>query len=146
MRSDLDFFADVVLEQLNRPPERRCPIAQASNEVVELLSEHWAVFAPGCKYGCASILKFVADDFLSARFYFLIFPTILSIIGSCTCTGSQVLYSVSRYDMRIRILANSTPIRMWNESGASVNDFARVAAIVQSQSVNFSVITALYNH
>ena len=39
----------VVLEQLSRPKERRCPIAKASNEVVELLSEHWAIFAPGCR-------------------------------------------------------------------------------------------------
>jgi hypothetical protein len=38
----------LVLEQLSRPQERRCPIAKASNEVVELLSEHWAIFAPGC--------------------------------------------------------------------------------------------------
>lgn len=38
----------VVLEQLSRPPERRCPIARASNEIVELLSEHWAIFAPAC--------------------------------------------------------------------------------------------------
>jgi len=37
----------MVLEQLSRPAERRCPIARASNEIVELLSEHWAIFAPG---------------------------------------------------------------------------------------------------
>ncbi|KAF8966320.1 ELMO/CED-12 family-domain-containing protein [Flammula alnicola] len=41
-------FPKVILEQLSRPEERRCPIAKASNEVVELLSEHWAIFAPGC--------------------------------------------------------------------------------------------------
>lgn len=40
----------VVLEQTSRPEERRCPIAKASNEIVELLSEHWAIFAPGCVY------------------------------------------------------------------------------------------------
>ncbi|KAJ8079518.1 hypothetical protein PM082_011105 [Marasmius tenuissimus] len=40
-------FSKVVLEQLSRPPDRRCPIAKASSEVVELLCEHWAVFAPG---------------------------------------------------------------------------------------------------
>ncbi|KAJ6607513.1 hypothetical protein B0H10DRAFT_2071628 [Mycena sp. CBHHK59/15] len=37
----------------SRPPTRRCPIAKASNEIVELLSEHWAIFAPGC-VGAAS--------------------------------------------------------------------------------------------
>lgn len=45
---DPDYFATVVREQISRPPERRCPIARASNEIVELLSEHWAIFAPGC--------------------------------------------------------------------------------------------------
>ncbi|KAF9482537.1 hypothetical protein BDN70DRAFT_874883 [Pholiota conissans] len=40
-------FPKVILEQLSRPEERRCPIAKASNEVVELLSEHWAIYAPG---------------------------------------------------------------------------------------------------
>ncbi|KAI3602585.1 elmo ced-12 family protein [Moniliophthora roreri] len=40
-------FSNMVVEQLSRPEEKRCPIAKASNEVVELLSEHWAIFAPG---------------------------------------------------------------------------------------------------
>lgn len=45
----MDYFAEVVLEQLSRPAERRCLVAKASNEVVELLSEHYQIFAPGCK-------------------------------------------------------------------------------------------------
>jgi len=45
--SDPDSFSKVVLEQISRPVERRCPVAKASNEVVELLAEHWAIFAPG---------------------------------------------------------------------------------------------------
>jgi len=45
--SDPDYFAKVVLEQVSRPIERRCPVAKASNEVVELLAEHWQIFAPG---------------------------------------------------------------------------------------------------
>ncbi|KDQ61372.1 hypothetical protein JAAARDRAFT_190152 [Jaapia argillacea MUCL 33604] len=44
---DSEFFSEVVLEQLGRAEERRCPVARASNEVVELLLEHWAIFAPG---------------------------------------------------------------------------------------------------
>jgi engulfment and cell motility protein 1 len=49
-------FSKVVLEQLSRPRERRCPIGKVSNEVVELLSEHWAIFAPGCeRSGCACL-------------------------------------------------------------------------------------------
>ncbi|KAF9525327.1 ELMO/CED-12 family-domain-containing protein [Crepidotus variabilis] len=40
-------FPKMLLEQLSRPEERRCPVAKASNEVVELLSEHWAIFGSG---------------------------------------------------------------------------------------------------
>ncbi|THV05549.1 hypothetical protein K435DRAFT_646919 [Dendrothele bispora CBS 962.96] len=40
-------FAKIVLEQLSRPAERRCPIGKCSNEIVEILSDHWAIFAPG---------------------------------------------------------------------------------------------------
>jgi engulfment/cell motility protein 1 len=47
VHNDPDAFSQVVLEQISRPEERRCPIAKASNEIVELLSEHWAIFAPG---------------------------------------------------------------------------------------------------
>lgn len=50
MQSDPDGFSQIVLEQISRPEERRCPIARMSNEIVEILSEHWAIFAPGCKY------------------------------------------------------------------------------------------------
>jgi engulfment/cell motility protein 1 len=48
VQSDPDFFSKVVQEQNSRPPQRRCPVARASNEVVELLSEYWGVLAPGC--------------------------------------------------------------------------------------------------
>ncbi|KAJ7836534.1 hypothetical protein B0H13DRAFT_2032068, partial [Mycena leptocephala] len=40
-------FSKIIQEQLSRPPARRCPVAKASNEIVEMLSEHWAIFAPG---------------------------------------------------------------------------------------------------
>ena len=47
--ADPEKFAQQILEQNSRSLERRCPIGQASNEVVEVLSEHWQVFAPGCE-------------------------------------------------------------------------------------------------
>lgn len=50
MEKDPDYWAKVVQEQLSRPEERRCPIAKASNEVADLLSEHWAIYEPGCPY------------------------------------------------------------------------------------------------
>ncbi|KAG1770736.1 ELMO/CED-12 family-domain-containing protein [Suillus occidentalis] len=43
---DPELFSKVILEQLSRPVDRRCPIARASNEIVELLAEHWVIFAP----------------------------------------------------------------------------------------------------
>jgi engulfment and cell motility protein 1 len=43
--ADPEHFARVVLEQVSRPAERRCPLGRASNEVVELLAEHWAIYA-----------------------------------------------------------------------------------------------------
>ncbi|KAG6331407.1 hypothetical protein ID866_7685 [Astraeus odoratus] len=46
VQDDPEFFSKVVLEQLSRPQERRCPIAKASNEIVELLAQHWTIFAP----------------------------------------------------------------------------------------------------
>ena len=50
VEKDPDHWAKVVQEQLSRPEERRCPIAKASNEVTDLLSEHWAIYAPGCMF------------------------------------------------------------------------------------------------
>jgi engulfment and cell motility protein 1 len=50
VQSDPDFFSKVVQEQNSRPPQRRCPLARVSNEVVELLSEYWGVLAPGCTF------------------------------------------------------------------------------------------------
>ncbi|KAL7415875.1 hypothetical protein BDY24DRAFT_380361 [Mrakia frigida] len=38
-----DEFSRLVIEQLSRPEERRCPIGRASNETVELLLEFWEV-------------------------------------------------------------------------------------------------------
>ncbi|KAJ7224321.1 ELMO/CED-12 family-domain-containing protein [Mycena pura] len=40
-------FSKIIQEQLSRPPARRCPVGKASNEVVDMLSEHWEIFAPG---------------------------------------------------------------------------------------------------
>lgn len=47
VQTDPARFAQMVLEQNSRAAERRCPVARASNEVVEILSDHWSIFAPG---------------------------------------------------------------------------------------------------
>ncbi|CAE6401890.1 unnamed protein product [Rhizoctonia solani] len=96
VQTDPDHFAKVVLEQVSRPPNRRCPIIQASNEVVEILTEHWAIFGPGYS---------TSTSFLP---FFLGFH-------------------------RVHTVALQLFLRLWSESSASADDFARVAALVQSQ-------------
>ncbi|KAG6897431.1 hypothetical protein C0992_001592 [Termitomyces sp. T32_za158] len=93
--SDPD-FPKLVLEQLSRSSQRRCSIAKASNEVVELLSEHWAIFAPGYS----------------------------------TSTAFQPFF-LNFY--RVHSLATRFFLRMWTESGAAMEDFTRVSALVRSQ-------------
>ncbi|KAG8735510.1 hypothetical protein FRC10_010425 [Ceratobasidium sp. 414] len=100
VQSDPDHFAKVgfcvILEQVSRPPNRRCPIIRASNEVVELLTEHWAIFGPGYS---------TSTSFLP---FFLAFH-------------------------RVHTIALQLFLRLWSESAAGADDFARVAALVQSQ-------------
>lgn len=96
VQNDPDFFSKVVQEQNSRPPERRCPLAKASNEVVELLSDHWAIFAPG--YATSPTFQ----------------PFFLNFY-------------------KVHALATNFFLRMWNESGAALNDFSRVSALVRSQ-------------
>ncbi|KAL5492185.1 hypothetical protein ACEPAI_3632 [Sanghuangporus weigelae] len=95
-QSDPDEFAKILLEQLNRPAERRCLVAKASNEVVELLCEYWEIFAPGYS----------------------------------TSTSFQPFF-LNFY--KVHVLATQFFLRMWNESGAGVDDFARVVALARSQ-------------
>jgi engulfment/cell motility protein 1 len=45
-----------VREQAARAEERRCPLGPASNEVVELLAEHWAVYA-GAAYAAPTAFQ-----------------------------------------------------------------------------------------
>ncbi|KAH7101549.1 ELMO/CED-12 family-domain-containing protein [Auriculariales sp. MPI-PUGE-AT-0066] len=69
---DPDYFANVVLEQVNRPPERRCPVARASNEVVEVLCDHWSIF--GLSYSTSTqfqpfFLNFAKVHIMALRFF-----------------------------------------------------------------------------
>ncbi|KAJ3823203.1 ELMO/CED-12 family-domain-containing protein [Lentinula raphanica] len=107
-------FSKVVLEQLSRAVERRCPIAKASNEVVELLSEHWAIFAPGC-------MVFI--------FYSIVPKTDLTYTDSTSTTFQPFFLDF----YKVHALATNFFLRMWSESGAASGDFARVVALVRSQ-------------
>ncbi|CAG8487653.1 7139_t:CDS:10 [Funneliformis mosseae] len=43
MRKDVEYYQKTILEQHNRPVERRCPFAKTSIEVTELLCDYWDV-------------------------------------------------------------------------------------------------------
>ncbi|KAI8996397.1 ELMO/CED-12 family-domain-containing protein [Trametes punicea] len=96
VEKDPDYWAKVVQEQLSRSEERRCPIGKASNEVTDLLSEHWAIYAPG--YSTSTTFQ----------------PFFLNF-------------------HKVHSLALHFFLRMWNESGASADDFPRLVALTRSQ-------------
>ncbi|CAG8558682.1 3097_t:CDS:10 [Ambispora leptoticha] len=43
MKRDTEYYQKTLLEQINRPVERRCPFAKTSIEVTELLCDYWDV-------------------------------------------------------------------------------------------------------
>ncbi|KAH8832732.1 ELMO/CED-12 family-domain-containing protein [Flagelloscypha sp. PMI_526] len=108
-------FAQIVLEQLSRPDNKRCPIGKASNEVVELLSEHWAIFAPG--YSTSTTFQPFFLDFyrvhsLATRFFIRMwgesnselvdFPGVVALVRS-----------------QIKVALKSENTRPWHEVEAS---------------------------
>lgn len=105
----------MVLEQLSRSEERRCPIAKASNEVVELLSEHWAIFAPGCTYPS----------------WWQVYLQTELLLDSTSTTFQPFFLDF----YKVHGLATHFFLRMWSESGAASGDFTRVVALVRSQYV-----------
>lgn len=114
-----------MLEQLSRSLQRRCSITKASNEVVELLSEHWAIFAPGCQL-IPFFLVECTDHFLWS--------------SDSTSTAFQPFF-LDFY--RVHSLATRFFLRMWTESGAATEDFTRVSALVRSQYVLHLVLSPI---
>ncbi|TKY88819.1 hypothetical protein EX895_002060 [Sporisorium graminicola] len=43
VRSDPETYSKIILEQINRPEERRCMLARASIEVTSILADHWNI-------------------------------------------------------------------------------------------------------
>ena len=117
MERDPDYWAKVVQEQLSRPEERRCPIAKASNEVADLLSEHWAIYEPGCAITVSEL-----------RWLVLI---VLRYADSTSTTFQPFFLNF----YKVHSLALHFFLRMWNESGASTGDFPRLVALTRSQCV-----------
>ncbi|KAF8659892.1 hypothetical protein AX16_001776 [Volvariella volvacea WC 439] len=104
-------FSKVVLEQLSRPQTRRCPIGRASNEVVELLSEHWAIFAPG--YSTSTTFQPFFMDFhkvhsLATRFFLRMW----SESGAASGDFSKVSALVRS---QVKVALRSEHVRKWHE-------------------------------
>ncbi|TFK39866.1 ELMO/CED-12 family-domain-containing protein [Crucibulum laeve] len=108
--SDPD-FSKVVLEQLSRPEERRCPIGKASNEVVELLAEHWAIFAPG--YSTSTTFQpFFLDFFkvhsLATHFFLRMWSESGAAYGDFTRVAALV-------QSQIKLALRSENVRAWHD-------------------------------
>lgn len=100
--SRLTLCTQAVFEQNSRPAERRCPVALASNEVVELLSDHWSIFAPGCKcylpFPEASQLSLMIE---LPRFDIDGIPALLTRFLPRPRSRYSVLHKVSAYSMTL---------------------------------------------
>ncbi|KAG5220863.1 Engulfment and cell motility protein [Salix suchowensis] len=91
----------LVLEQLSRPADRQCPIGKASNEVVELLSEHWSIFAPGFHT-------------LATQFFLRMWGESGAATGDFTRVVALVRSHYSRR-RRIKVALRSENVREWHE-------------------------------
>lgn len=112
VEADIDFFSKVVSEQISRPPERRCPIAKASNEIVELLSEHWAIYA-GTGYSTSTtfqpfFLSFYKVHALAMNFFLRMWNE----SGSATGDFARVSALVRS---QVKVALRRENVRPWHE-------------------------------
>jgi len=104
-------FSKVILEQLSRPAERRCPIAKASNEVVELLSEHWAIFAPGYSTSTTFqpfFLEFYKVHALATNFF-------LRMWSDSGAASGDFIRVVALVRSQVKVALRSENVRAWHE-------------------------------
>ncbi|KAF5387336.1 hypothetical protein D9757_005795 [Collybiopsis confluens] len=104
-------FSKVVLEQLSRPAERRCPIARASNEVVELLSEHWAIFAPG--YSTSTTFQPFFLDFF--KVHALATSFFLRMWSESGAASGDFVRVVALVRSQVKVALRSENVRAWHE-------------------------------
>ncbi|KAI0272362.1 hypothetical protein BC834DRAFT_966403 [Gloeopeniophorella convolvens] len=95
---------------------RRCPIARASNEVVELLSEYWAVLAPG--YATSPVfqpffLNFYKVHALATNFFLRMWNESGAAIGDFTRVVALVR-------SQVKVALRQEHLRPWHEM---VQDF-----------------------
>ncbi|KAH9013264.1 ELMO/CED-12 family-domain-containing protein [Lactarius pseudohatsudake] len=117
VQNDPDFFSKVVQEQNSRSPQRRCPVARASNEVVELLSEYWGVLAPG--YATSPVfqpffLNFYKVHILATTFFLQMWNESGAAIGDFTRVVALVR-------SQVKVALRQEHLRPWHEM---VQDFS----------------------
>ncbi|KAF9454260.1 hypothetical protein P691DRAFT_809803 [Macrolepiota fuliginosa MF-IS2] len=111
-------FSKLVLEQLSRLGERRCPLGKASNEVVELLSVHWSIFAPGYSTSTTFqpfFLDFYRVHFLATRFFLRMW----SESGAATGDFQRVVDLVRT---QVKVALRSESVRPWHEVEHEFNE------------------------
>lgn len=108
--SDPD-FSKVILEQLSRPEKRRCPIGKASNEVVELLSEHWAIFAPG--YSTSTTFQPFFLDF--AKAHSLATHFFIRMWGESGAAADDFTRVAALVRSQVKVGLRSENVRPWHE-------------------------------
>ena len=72
VRSDPDLYSKIILEQINRPEERRCMFARASIEVTSILADHWNIESGSYTTSTAFLpflLSFFKVHHLALRFF-----------------------------------------------------------------------------
>lgn len=110
VESDPD-FPKVIVEQLSRGEERRCPIAKASNEVVELLSEHWAIFAPGYSTSTTFqpfFLEFHKVHSLATQFF-------IRMWSESGATSGDFTRVVALVRSQVKVALRRENVRPWHE-------------------------------
>ncbi|KAF8637644.1 hypothetical protein AX17_002712 [Amanita inopinata Kibby_2008] len=111
-------FPKVVLEQQSRLQERRCPIAKASNEVLEQLADHWEIFGPG--YTTSTTFQpFFLDFFrvhsLATRFF-------LRMWGESGAATGDFNRVVALVRSQIKVALRSENVRSWHEVENDFNE------------------------
>ncbi|KAJ7574456.1 ELMO/CED-12 family-domain-containing protein [Mycena floridula] len=110
-------FSKLVLEQLSRPAERRCPIGRASNEVVELLAEHWSIFAPG--YSTSTTFQpFFLDLYrvhsLATQFFLRMWVDSGAVVDK-SATDSDFARVATLVRSQVKVALRSENVRNWHE-------------------------------
>ncbi|EJD43836.1 hypothetical protein AURDEDRAFT_104563 [Auricularia subglabra TFB-10046 SS5] len=111
VQDDPDYFAKVVLEQVNRAPERRCAVARASNEVVEVLADHWSIFGLGYSTSTTFqpfFLNFAKVHILALRFF-------LRMWSESGATVSDFPRVVTLLRSQVKVALQNENERPWHE-------------------------------